>query len=135
MLARTATWTYPHDGELNLDWAGTYIYDGQGFLVSKKLGVKSAKELNGATICFTGGSPNELNLADYFRTPGMTYTPVVGTARAHNPQHPDAGRCDVFTNQGGRPAPSRPAHQPTDHTEVGRSSAKEMGVAYVKHTG
>lgn len=109
MLARTATWTYSRDGELNLDWAGTYIYDGQGFLVSKKLGVKSAKELDGATICFTGGSTTELNLADYFRTHGMSYTPVVGTAREQNQQNLQAGRCDVYTNERGGLAASRTA--------------------------
>src|SRR3546814_15251523 len=102
MLARTATWTYPHDGELNLDWAGTYIYDGQGFLVSKKLGVKSAKELNGATICFTGGSTTELNPADSFRTHGMTYTPVVGPAREPNHPNLDPGRATVPNNHPAR---------------------------------
>ncbi len=114
ILARTATWTYSRDGELNLDWAGTYIYDGQGFLVSKKLGVKSAKELDGATICFTGGSTTELNLADYFRTHGMTYTPIVGTAREQNQQNLEAGRCDVYTNERGGLAASRTAMKNPD---------------------
>lgn len=114
MLARTATWTYTRDGELNLDWAGIYIYDGQGFLVSRKLGVKSAKELDGATICFTGGSTTELNLADYFRTNGMSFTPVVGTAREQNQQNLEAGRCDVYTNERGGLAASRTAMKNPD---------------------
>jgi general L-amino acid transport system substrate-binding protein len=109
LLARTGTWTYSRDAELNLDWAGIYIYDGQGFMVAKDLGVTSAKDLDGATICVTGGSTTELTLADYFRTNGMSFTPIVGNGRDQNQQNLEAGRCDVYTNEIGGLASSRTA--------------------------
>lgn len=114
LLARTATWTYSRDTELKLDWAGIYIYDGQGFMVAKKLGVGSAKDLDGATICVTGGSTTELNLADYFRANGMSYTPIVGNGRDQNQQNLEAGRCDVYTNELGGLAASRTAMKNPD---------------------
>lgn len=109
VLARTGTWTYSRDAELNLDWAGIYIYDGQGFMVAKDLGVASATELDGATICVTGGTTTELTLADYFRTKGMSFTPIVGNGRDQNQQNLEAGRCDVYTNEIGGLASSRTA--------------------------
>ncbi|MBI1775999.1 MAG: amino acid ABC transporter substrate-binding protein [Proteobacteria bacterium] len=109
ILARTATWTYTRNTELNLDWAGIYMYDGQGFLVSKTLGVKSGAELNGASICVAGGSTSELNLADYFRTRRITYTPIVGNTREQSQANLEAGRCDAYTNERGGLAASRTA--------------------------
>lgn len=114
MLARTGTWTYSRDSELNLDWAGIYIYDGQGFMVSQELGVASAKDLDGATVCVTGGSTTELTLADYFRTNNMTYTPIVGNGRDQNQQNLEAGRCDAYTNELGGLASSRTAMENPD---------------------
>ena len=114
MLARTATWTYSRDTELNLEFAGVYIYDGQGFMVAKKLGVKSGKELNGATVCVTGGSTSELNLADWFRANNLRYTPIVGNARDQNQANLEAGRCDVYTNELGGLASSRTAMKNPD---------------------
>jgi len=77
MLARTTTWTLTRDTALGFDFTGINYYDGQGFMVNKKLGVKSAKELNGATVCVQPGTTTELNLADYFRANKMTFKPVV----------------------------------------------------------
>src|SRR5262245_29069977 len=67
VLARNTTVTLTRDTALGLDFTAVNYYDGQGFMVSKKLGVKSAKELNGATVCVQPGTTTELNLADYFR--------------------------------------------------------------------
>ena len=72
LLVRTTTWTLTRDTALGLDFTGVNYYDGQGFMVSKKLGVKSAKELNGATVCVQPGTTTELNLADYFRANKMS---------------------------------------------------------------
>ncbi|MBS0520485.1 MAG: transporter substrate-binding domain-containing protein, partial [Proteobacteria bacterium] len=77
MLSRNTTWTLQRDTALGLDFTGITYYDGQGFMVSKKLGVKSAKELNGATVCVQPGTTTELNLADYFRANKMSFKPVV----------------------------------------------------------
>jgi general L-amino acid transport system substrate-binding protein len=77
ILSNNTTWTLTRDTDLGLDFGPVVFYDGQGFMVPKKLGVKSAKELNGATICVAPGTTTELNLADYFRANKMEYKPVV----------------------------------------------------------
>lgn len=98
VLARTATHTFIRDIELNVEWAGVYLYDSQGFLAKKSLGVKSAKELDGASICVSGGSNYELNLADYFRKNNIKFTPVTANTREQNEKNLEAGRCDVYAN-------------------------------------
>ena len=77
MLSNNTTLTLTRDTALGFDFGAVTYYDGQGFLVPKKLGVKSAKELNGATVCVAPGTTTELNLADYFRANKMTFKPVV----------------------------------------------------------
>ncbi|MCK5665574.1 MAG: transporter substrate-binding domain-containing protein, partial [Thiotrichaceae bacterium] len=64
MLSRNTTWTLTRDGSLGLNFAGVNYYDGQGFMVTKGLGVKSALELDGAAVCIQAGTTTELNLAD-----------------------------------------------------------------------
>ncbi|MEZ0168510.1 amino acid ABC transporter substrate-binding protein [Microvirga sp. TS319] len=98
LLARTATHTFIRDIELNVEWAGAYLYDSQGFLAKKSLGVSSAKELDGASICVSGGSNYELNLADFFRKNGLKFTPVTANTRDQNEKNLAAGRCDVYAN-------------------------------------
>ena len=68
VITRNSTWTFVRDVDLGFDFVGVNYYDGQGFMVSKDLGVKSARELDGATVCIQTGTTTELNLADYFRT-------------------------------------------------------------------
>lgn len=97
MLARTSTWTYSRDTDLKLDFVATNYYDGQGFMVKKSLGVSSAKELDGATVCIQTGTTTELNLADFFKTNGMTYEPVPLKDNAEAEQQYSAGACDVYT--------------------------------------
>src|SRR5271154_3340185 len=77
VLSRNTTWTLQRDTQLGLTFAPVNYYDGQGFMVPKKLGIKSAKELNGATVCVQPGTTTELNLADYFRSNKMEFKPVV----------------------------------------------------------
>lgn len=98
ILSRNTTWTQTRDTSLGLNFAGVTYYDGQGFMVSKKLGVGSAKDLNGATICIQAGTTTELNLADYFRTNSMEYTPVVFDTSDQVVKGFEAGRCDVLTS-------------------------------------
>src|SRR5262245_51781759 len=62
LLSNNTTWTMARDTQLGLDFTAVTYYDGQGFMVPKKLGVKSAKELNGATVCALSGSTTELNV-------------------------------------------------------------------------
>ncbi|MDP6814600.1 MAG: transporter substrate-binding domain-containing protein, partial [Alphaproteobacteria bacterium] len=77
MLSRNTTWTFDRDVKLGFEFCGVNFYDGQGFIVRKDLGVKTALELDGATICVGTGSTTELNLGDFFRANNMKYTPVV----------------------------------------------------------
>ena len=71
MLSRQATWTLSRDTQMGLRYVGIGYYDGQGFMVRKSLNIKSAKELNGASVCVPTGTTTELNIADYFRANGM----------------------------------------------------------------
>ena len=97
ILSRTTTWTLSRDSAMGLAFAGITFYDGQGFIVKKSLGVKAAKDLNGATVCVQTGTTTELNLADYFRTTKMTYKSVVFEKSDEAVAAYDAGRCDVYT--------------------------------------
>src|SRR3546814_4371442 len=81
--------------------------DGQGFLVKKGLGVSELAELDGASICVSAGTTTELNLADYFRTHNLAYTPIVANSREQNLANLEAGRCDAYTNERGGLAASR----------------------------
>ena len=98
MLSRNTTWTSSRDSAMGLNFAGVTYYDGQGFLVSKKLGVKSAKELDGAAVCIQAGTTTELNLSDYFRANGMKYTPITYDKSDESAKALEAGRCDVLTS-------------------------------------
>jgi len=98
VLSRNTTWTHTRDTSLGLNFTGTNYYDGQGFLVQKELGVKSALELDGASVCIQAGTTTELNLADYFRLNGMKFSPVVYDTADQTIQGFAAGRCDILTS-------------------------------------
>ncbi|MEJ2896064.1 amino acid ABC transporter substrate-binding protein [Bordetella avium] len=97
VLTRNTSVTQQRDTALGIIHAGINFYDGQGFLVPKKLGVKSAKELNGATICLQQGTSNENTLADWARANNVQYTPVVIETFNEVVNAFAAGRCDVFS--------------------------------------
>ncbi len=98
VLSRNTTWTQTRDTKLGLNFAGVNYYDGQGFLVSKNLGVNSALELDGAAVCIQSGTTTELNLSDYFRQHKMSYTPVVFDTSDQTVKGFESGRCDVLTS-------------------------------------
>jgi len=98
ILSRNTTWTMTRDSSLGIHFAGVTYYDGQGFMVSKNLGVKSARELDGAAVCILAGTTTELNLADFFRTHKMRYQPVVFDTGDQTVKGFEAGRCDVLTS-------------------------------------
>ena len=98
MLARNTTWTLTRDSSLGINFTGVNYYDGQGFLVTKKLGVKSALELDGASFCIQAGTTTELNLADYFRANKMSYTPITFDKSDETVKAFEAGRCDALTS-------------------------------------
>ena len=98
VLSRNATWTMSRDGSLGISFTGVTYYDGQGFLVKKKLNVKTAKKLSGAAVCVLAGTTTELNLADYFRANKMKYKPVVYDTSDETIKAFEAGRCDTLTS-------------------------------------
>ena len=116
LLSRTTTYTLTRDTALGFDFTGVNYYDGQGFMVNKKLGVKSAKELNGATVCVQPGTTTELNLADYFRANKMTFKPVVIEKADEIRAAFFAGRCDVYTTDASALAAVRVANTPAPLT-------------------
>ena len=98
LLSRATTWTATRDTSLGLNFAGVNYYDGQGFLVSNKLGVTSAKELDGATFCIQAGTTTELNLTDYFKSNGMEYKAVTYDTSGQTIDGFKKGRCDAVTS-------------------------------------
>ncbi len=98
LLARSSTWTATRDTSLGLNFAGVNYYDGQGFLTNKSLGIKSAKELNGATFCIQAGTTTELNLTDYFKSNNMNYKAVTYDTSGQTIDGFKKGRCDVVTS-------------------------------------
>jgi general L-amino acid transport system substrate-binding protein len=97
LLSRNTTWTMSRDTEQGLNFVGITYYDGQGFLVRKSLGVTSPAQLAGASICMQTGTTNELNVADYFRTRGLTFNPVVFEKNEEAITAYNLGRCDAYT--------------------------------------
>ncbi len=97
VLSRNTTWTFSRDVDLQQTFIGVNYYDGQGFIVKKDLGVTSAKELDGASICIQTGTTTELNLAEYFARNNMQYNPVPIETNAEARENYLAGRCDGYT--------------------------------------
>src|ERR1700704_4052631 len=98
VLSRITTITFQRDVQLGIEFPAINWYDGGGFLVRKSLHLKSVKDLNGATICMTPGTMNELDVADYFRKHSLKFTPVVIDRLDDATNAYFAGRCDAFTS-------------------------------------
>lgn len=134
MLSRTSTWTYSRDTDLKLDFVAVNYYDGQGFMVKKSLGVSSAKELDGATVCIQTGTTTELNLADYFKANGMTYQPVPLKDNAEAEQQYSAGACDVYTTDASGLAATRATFaDAAEHVILPEIISKEPLALVVRH--
>ncbi|HEX5077845.1 MAG TPA: amino acid ABC transporter substrate-binding protein [Geminicoccaceae bacterium] len=134
LLSRNTTWTLTRDTALGLDFTGVTYYDGQGFMVPKSLGVKSALELDGASVCVQPGTTTELNLADFFRANNMSYEPVVIERLEEVRQAYDQGRCDVYTtDQSGLYAERTVLSHPDDHIILPEVISKEPLGPAVRH--
>ena len=96
VLIRNTTWTLSRETG-GMFFTGVNYYDGQGFMVKKKLGVDSALKLDGASVCFQQGTTTELNLADYFRSHNMKLEAVVFATDDEATKAYDTGRCDAYT--------------------------------------
>ena len=134
VLFRNCTQTLSRDSALGLDFAVVNYYDGQGFLVPKKLGVKNAKELDGATVCVLPGTTTELNAADFFRANGMTMKPVVIENSAELNKAFFAGRCDCLTSDASQLAAIRAvAPDPAGYVILPELISKEPLAPAVRH--
>jgi general L-amino acid transport system substrate-binding protein len=96
VLIRNTTWTLSRQTG-GMFFTGINFYDGQGFMVRKKLGVDSALKLDGASVCVQQGTTTELNLADYFRANNMKLEAVVFATDDEATKAYDSGRCDAYT--------------------------------------
>ena len=97
VLSRNTTWTFSRDVDLGFTFVGVNYYDGQGFIGRKSLGVKSAKELDGASVCIQTGTTTEKNLADFFRVNKISYEAVPIETNSEARTAYKAERCDVYT--------------------------------------
>ncbi|MBB5348191.1 amino acid ABC transporter substrate-binding protein [Desulfoprunum benzoelyticum] len=98
LLSRGSTYTLTRDSSLGLNFAGVTYYDGQGFLIAKKLAAKEPADLKGAAICVLAGTTSEANLAAYFRQHGMDFRPVIFDTSPETLKGLETGRCDVLTS-------------------------------------
>lgn len=97
LLVRNTTWTIQRDTGLGLEFAGVNYYDGQGFMVSKKLNVSHARELKNVTVCVQAGTTTEINLAEFFYAKKIQYKTAVFDTSDQTAHAFDTGRCNVFT--------------------------------------
>jgi general L-amino acid transport system substrate-binding protein len=134
MLARNTTWTFSRDVDLKFEFTGINYYDGQGFMVPKDLGVGSAKDLDGATVCIQTGTTTELNLADFFRSNNISYEPVPIETNAEAQQQYLAGACDVYTTDASGLAATRATFEdPSAHVVLPEIVSKEPLGPLVRH--
>lgn len=126
ILSRNTTWTITRDTDLGISFAGVNYYDGQGMMVPASLGVSSAKELDGATICTNTGTTTELNITDYFKANGMSFELVALENSNEVVAAYGAGRCDVFTtDRSGLAAERLKLADPDAHVVLPETISKE----------
>jgi general L-amino acid transport system substrate-binding protein len=134
VLVRNSTWTMSRDTQLGLDFPVVNYFDGQGFMVRKKLGVASAKELGGASVCTQQGTTTELNLADFFRANNLKYEVVAFASSDETFKAYDSGRCDAYTTDAsGLYAERLRASAPDDHIILPEIISKEPLAPAVRH--
>lgn len=134
VLYRNTTWTLSRDADLKFNFLGVNYYDGQGFMVRWDLGLTSARELDGATVCIQTGSTTELNLADYFRANDMNYDPVPVETNIEAQQKYLADACDVYTTDASGLAATRATFEdPDNHVVLPEIISKEPLGPLVRH--
>lgn len=134
LLSRNTTWTFQRDAQLGVNFAGIMYYDGQGFMVPKKLGVKAARDLNGASVCVQLGTTTELNLADFFRSNKLQYKLVAFEKNDEVVAAYDAGRCDAISaDRSGLSADRTKLKNPDEHEILPDIISKEPLGPVVRH--
>lgn len=134
VLCRNTTATLTRETVNGLNFVHPNYYDGQGFLISKKKKVNTAKKLKGATVCTLPGTTTEMNAADYFRKNGMPWKPVVIENSAELNKAFFAGRCDVLTSDASQLAAIRSvAPNPEEYIILPEIISKEPLSPAVRH--
>ena len=134
ILFRNTTETMSRDADLKMNFLPVNYYDGQGFMVNKALGVTSAKDLDGASVCIQTGTTTELNLADYFRSNNISYEPVPIETNEEARTNYLAGRCDIYTTDASGLAATRATFEnPGDHVLLPEIISKEPLGGAVRH--
>ncbi len=134
VLSRNTTWTLSRDVDLGFTFIGVSYYDGQGFIGRRSLGVMSATELDGASVCIQTGTTTELNLADFFRVNNMSYEPVPIETNAEARAAYEADRCDVYTTDAsGLAATKTTFDDPSAHIVYPEIVSKEPLGPLVRH--
>ena len=127
VLSRNTTWTLERDAAIGLTFVGVNFYDGQGFMVRKATGIKSVNDFkNGVKVCTNTGTTTELNMADFFKSKGVKYEPVVFEKADEVVQAYDSGRCDTYTtDKSGLAAQRTKLSKPDDHVVLPETISKE----------
>jgi general L-amino acid transport system substrate-binding protein len=135
MLSNRATWTLVRDASLGINFLPIVFYDGQSFMVPRKLGIKTGRELAGATICVQTGTTSELNLADFLRGNHLDAKTVVVEDRDGVEQAYFSGRCEAFSTDATSLAATRAgrAAAPGDHVILAERISKEPLAPAVRH--
>jgi general L-amino acid transport system substrate-binding protein len=134
VLCRNTTQTLTRETVNGLNFVHVNYYDGQGYMVPKKLNLKSAKQLGGATVCVLPGTTTEMNAADYFRKNGMAWKPLVIESNAELNKAFFAGRCDCITSDASQLAGIRAvAPNPDDYIILPEIISKEPLAPAVRH--
>jgi general L-amino acid transport system substrate-binding protein len=134
VLIRTVTWTQGRDTANGLNFTAVSFYDGQGFMLRASLGLKSASELSGASICVVSGSTNELNLSDWARVNNIRYNPVVFEQNDEARRSYLAGRCDAYSTDASQLAGLRASFpHPEEHVILPDIISKEPHSPVVRH--
>ena len=133
VLARNTTWTSSREAQLGLQGTAVNYYDGQGFIVRKDLKIKSARELDGATVCVQQGTTTELNLADYFRTNKMQLKSVTFLSLEEALNAYQSGRCNAYTTDASGLYSARlKLAKPDDHIVLPEIISKEPLAPFVR---
>jgi len=127
ILSRNTTWTLTRDASLGLHFTGATYYDGQGFMVTKKSKISSAKQLKGATVCVQSGTTTEKNLTDYSKAAGLNMKSVVFETQEATNKAYFSGRCQAYTTDASGLASVRnkEAGNPEDHVILPELISKE----------
>jgi len=134
LTSRTTTWTMKRDTKEGVDFTAIVYFDGQAFMSHKNLGLKSAKELGGATVCVTSGTTTELNLADFSRANSIKFEPVVFEGKKEAVNAYKSGRCDALTTDYSQLAAFRTTFpNPAEHVILPEVISKEPLSPLVKH--